>query len=151
LWRVARHPDVAPTLKRWLKKEFDDQGPMWRVEAAALLWRIDKSPEAITALAEVLRHKESRERGAVLGAGIEIGPEARAALPALLPLLKDKDKNLRVSAAVALGRLGEHARPAARDLRGALDDSDAAVGLAAARALWLVGGDPGALERLRKG
>jgi HEAT repeat protein len=149
LWRIARHPDVAPTLKRWLKKPPGDKDFGWREETANLLWRIDKSPEAITALADLLKRAEGQ--GALrplmnLGA---IGPGARAALPAVVPLLKSDDKEVRYYASLTLGRFGAHGLPAAGNLKGALEDKDPSVRLAAAFALWQVSGDGGALKRLR--
>jgi HEAT repeat protein len=151
LWRIDRHPDVGPTLKRWLKMEFGEGDGRWRVEAARLLWRIDRSPAAITALIDVLKRGEGLERRLALINLGGIGPEARAALPTMLPLLKDEDKNLRTDAAYALGRFGEHGKPAVGNLKGALDDKEPSVRFAAAVALWWIDRDREALSRLRDG
>jgi HEAT repeat protein len=146
LWLIAQPAEVAAALKRW---PMEPRGG-WRVPAALLLWRIDKGPEAVAALADVIAHGKLPDRLAALDAVRWIGPGARAALPALTPALRDKDPYLRTAAALALGRLGRHGRPAARDLAALLGDEDAHVRLAAALALWQ-GGDPEGLKRLVAG
>lgn len=137
LARVGPNPDVAASVKRWLK----DGGPR-RVEAARLLWRIDRSPEAVTALAEVLRSGEAGDRRSAAEALRQIGPGAKAALPDLAASLKEKDFVLRASAVRALGRLGEDAKPAARELEPLLNDEDISIRVVAAVALWQVAKDP---------
>jgi HEAT repeat protein len=151
LWRIARHPDVAPALQRWLKRAPADKDFGWREETANLLWRIDKSPEAVGALADLLKRAEGQ--GAlrplmVLGG---IGPGARAALPAVVPLLKSEDKDVRFYAARVLGRFGEHGKPAAADLKAAREDRVPLVRAAVALALWQITGDRDALKRLGEG
>jgi HEAT repeat protein len=151
LWRISRHPDVAPALKRWLKKAPEDNDERWREQVARLLWRIDKSPEVITALADILKRKDQRGHLQALFDLGAIGPGARTALPAVVPLLRDGDKEVRYYAARTLGRFGAQGKAAADDLKAALEDKEPSVRGGAALALWQITGDRDALKRLGEG
>jgi len=66
---------------------------------------------------------------------IEIGSEAKVAVPALITLLDDRDGEIRVAAISAMERIASDANIAVPALIGALDDPDPNVRYAAAGAL----------------
>ncbi len=73
-----------------------------RRAAAEALGKIG-DPQALPALIEALKDKDSGVREVAAGALREIGPQA---LPALIEALKDKDSEVRRAAAEALGKIG---------------------------------------------
>ena len=58
---------------------------------------------------------------------MEIGPDAKPAIPALLKSLNDLNDGTRQSSCLALGRIGPAAKEALPALRVALNDSSANV------------------------
>jgi HEAT repeat protein len=108
-----------------------------RVTAAEALWRIDRHPAAIAALARMVEKDLGGWRAArVLRS---IGPDAAAAVPALTEAIHakvDLTGSLRRNAALALGQIGPAARKATPSLRRALRHSHSDLRVAAAEALW---------------
>jgi HEAT repeat protein len=109
-----------------------------RVAAALALWRIDRRPEVIPVLVEILNNLEDRSlaeddprtsieverspgrRELAASALGEIGPDAAAALPALKRAAQNGDVFVRVAAARAVWRIERRAAPALSVLRPAL-------------------------------
>jgi HEAT repeat protein len=105
------------------------------VAAALALWRIQRSPAALTFLHDGLKDKTARSV-CMLALG-KVGPAASKSAPALIDiLLRDPDLGQRALAAAALGRMGAvNARPALQALIVSLRVPDARVRAEAARAL----------------
>jgi HEAT repeat protein len=152
-----------------IEKLLSDPDAVARVEAAAALWKIDRSPRAVPSL---LRSLDSGGPGACRAAAVlgelDFEPDRvvpglmgslgqgdddvrRAAMralerigpktvPALGAALKDKNAAVRRWAAWTLGRIGPGARPAQQALAEAASDADPQVRQSAAWALGRVGG-----------
>ena len=121
------------TLAEWgaVAKEKDSRK---RIEAASILKVI--GPEAVPALAGLLKDKEASVRAAAaLGLRL-MGTEAEAAIPALTGSLRDKDEEVRSTAASALAIIGP---TGIRVLAKSLDDKGREVWRAAAVALGRIG------------
>ena len=79
-------------------------------------------PEAVAALAELVRTGEPWDRRAAINALGTIGAEAEPAVPALTAALDDEGLSVRRDAAKALGAIGPGARAAVPALITSLDD-----------------------------
>jgi len=120
-----------------------DEDPIVRVNAAESLWKIDRHPKALPALAEMIRHGKAPlpyEATVALG---RMGPEADAAIPTLIMALDHPSSDVRRAGAQALGRMGPAALPA---LRNTLAHRNAEVCRSTVEALGWIG--PPALPML---
>jgi HEAT repeat protein len=135
--------EAVPALVKGLKAE--DETGQFRMDAAEALWRIDKHPAAIPALAETLRNKRLSDR--ILAASA-LGRIGSPAVPALIKAVEDTDAYVRRAAAAALENVGPIGRPAIPALTRALDDESAFVRVHAARALWRLDQHPAAVPAL---
>jgi HEAT repeat protein len=89
-----------------------------RVEAATALWKISRHEAALPALLAVLRTGKGDAAYQAAMALLEIGPEARSAMPDLVNALKSADPDVRRAAVKVIGSLGPGAAaPLARALR----------------------------------
>ena len=140
-----------------------------RIDAAALLWEINKHPTAVLALADVLKNPEALKEPYPLAtqadkdetirlwnAEVEatavlclyrVGVEAKPAIPALKGALKSKNKLTRYYAAKALCSLGTEAEAIPVLVEG-LKDKDHSWRHFAAISLWRTNKDPAALTML---
>jgi HEAT repeat protein len=144
LWRLGRHADVVPVLRKWLAGTTGSRA----VLVAELLWRIDQSPEAVAALRRAVEQEKAGVRQKALEVLAGIGPKASPALDAVVPLLKEKGANLRLAAAACVFRCGARARLDAPPLTEALKDDSPWVRLYAAASLWQLRKDRDALRLL---
>jgi HEAT repeat protein len=134
LWMVVRHSDALI----WLKARVKGEPGAEQIEAARLLWRYTRAPEAISSLAKAIEQGNP----AALSVLREIGPGAKAALPAILPLLTDtENRKVRLDAVAVVARLGVHGKPAVAALEKMLDSKDAWERSWVAWALWQVQND----------
>jgi HEAT repeat protein len=91
--------------------------------------------QEVRELVRQLGDKDSSVRRRAASALIDVGPEAKAAVPSLARALKDPDTYVRRFSAQALGKIGPDARAAVPALGGALKDDKREVAEAAAEAL----------------
>jgi HEAT repeat protein len=122
-----------------------------RIAAAEALWRINKHPAAVPALAEDLTYRTAPEGGYAAAVYVlgRIGAEAKAAVPALAEALKDKNVDRRVEVAVTLWKINKD--PAVMPvLVDALKDvtANGHTRVSAAKALWQINKHPGAVPAL---
>ncbi len=112
----------------------------FRLVAACALWRIEKNPAALKAVAKSLRAASPRVRErAATAIGAEFGPDAKSVVPELARCLFDSHQAVRSSAAESLGRVGPNAKEAAASLVAVLEgDEPVFVQSAACEALGLV-------------
>jgi HEAT repeat protein len=89
----------------------------------------------VRVLTQQLGDRDPSVRRKAASALVDLGPEARAAVPALTKALSDKDTYVRRFAAQALGKIGAPARSAVPALTKALKDEKKEVAEAAAEAL----------------
>jgi len=130
-----------------LERMFHDGTTDARVFSAFALVKITgKTDPYVPALAEVFqRNKTPRYRGEALRALVELGPDARAALPAFLQALKTKrppglsTRDFRREAATALVHFGPEAKEAVPYLIEMVRDSYYTAKIAAADALGAIG------------
>jgi HEAT repeat protein len=100
-------PDAAPTIVPVLAKLLADDKPQVRKNAAdslaSMAGKGAKMKEAVPALGEALKDKETRD--SALKALKDAGPDAGPALPNLVEVLRDRDSNARYSALVIISKL----------------------------------------------
>jgi hypothetical protein len=94
------------------------------VNAAVALWKIDRHPQAVPALVEMLRHGNSSQAYAAAAALGQMEKAADAVAPALIEALHAPVADVRRAAARSLGQLGKAAFPAFKNAN-ALHDPDA--------------------------
>lgn len=90
-------------------------------------------------------HEDADVRSRAIDGLMELGPDARAAVPALIGLLGDEYPKVRLRAAETLGRIGPEAKAAVPQLVAVLEDPDEAVREKAREAVRKI--DPGSLPQ----
>jgi HEAT repeat protein len=126
----------------------DQKGYAKAWSAFALVKLTGKTEPYVPALAETFqKEKNSERRREALEALVELGPDARAALPTLIAAVKEKGggefphSEFRHEAATALIHFGPDAKAAVPDLIDMLQTSYFAGKVAAAEALGAIGPD----------
>lgn len=89
-----------------LKQALQDDDAVYRVAAALALWRIGRAPEALPALQAVLESKGLDGPYQAAMALLEIGPEAKPAIPLLVSCLRREEADVRRAAAKVLAAFG---------------------------------------------
>lgn len=137
--------EIGPAAKDavpYLLSALDDRRFFVRWHAAQALWKVDPSQckRIVPILTEGLDNPilESHLSARTL---IEIGPDAREAVPKLRQALRKADKYDRAKAAEALGRIGWDARLAVPELLNILSDPEPYVRVHAAEAIGRISPD----------
>ncbi len=138
MWRIARDPDAAPSLREALT------GAKTRTRPHAPLWRIDPSKETTDALVQQLKAEDLFE---VLLAAQVLGNRSKDTLPALLRILKSDDFALAFPAAALLGEIGPGAKDALEPIQ-KLADGKTAFAVQAAVAAYRIAPTPQAARAL---
>jgi HEAT repeat protein len=96
-------PKAAQALPRLKRAARTDSAERVRLASAEALWRIERSPDAVTALEALLRDSgdSSMRREACEALG-RLGPAAAAALPSLKAALEDEEPVVRAAAGEAV-------------------------------------------------
>jgi HEAT repeat protein len=128
-----------PALAR-LTATLDDPEETVRIVVATALWKIDRNPAALPAVAKLCRSTDPQIREqAVTEIGVTFGADGKAAVPDLVKRLFDPFANVRSATAEALGRIGPNAKDAAPALLALLEgDEPRFVQSAACEALGLI-------------
>ena len=140
---AAAKPAVSELLKM-----LNNDDDMTRVNAAVALWKIDRHPQAVPALLQMLRRGNSSQAYAAAVALGQMENEAERIAPALIAALHAPAADVRRAAARSLGQLGKAAFPA---LKKAMQDPDAEVRRMVIEALSWMGPDavPALIDALK--
>lgn len=123
-----------------LAKALKSNKPLWRVNAAEAVLRIDPfNIFAIRALRDSLLDRDVIVRRTAASALVNSRGKEHATTLVLVPALKDSDKEVRRSAAHALGFVGSNTRVSVEGLVRALRDRDLEVRISAVCSLSRLG------------
>lgn len=143
-WRLRKRPEIIDRLKPILEGDVS----LYTVDAARLLWRINRSPQTITVLGKVLGGgKEVEQHKALLVLG-HIGPRAKAVLREVTALLDSPSTGVRAESSWVLGRFGKHAAPALPKLEALAEDANPWVRLHSLHSSWRISPDDKYITRM---
>ncbi len=120
-WAAVALHEIGPEMIEHLLAALKEPDLPVRLSAVQALPRFRDANEAVQALADALRDPDASVRTTAAAALVQLGPEAKAALPGLLACLKEQDRALQATAFTAILLIGSPRDAALRDGLGALN------------------------------
>ncbi|MEK6237292.1 MAG: HEAT repeat domain-containing protein [Planctomycetales bacterium] len=111
---------AAPVVEKFLKSE----DPLQRVAAAASLWKIERRPQSIGTLIEIIGGSADEAAYEAIMALVDCGTDAETVVPPLVAALGHQAADVRRAAAKGLGSLGLPAVAAVAEARRENKDLD---------------------------